>query len=195
MPKAATYSEVDAMREVDEALAKLEPGAQQRVIDWASSKYKLSANRTPDQGAPSPQIQPGPKGSATPRDIKSFLAQKRPDSFYERVACLVYYLEKFDGKSEVNRKDIDKANVDARLSKLSNSGVFVKNATHTYGYLTSVGKGQLALSTRGEPLLKRCRTGQRSTRPTKPFPSARRPARKAEEAHGIRNDEPRHSRY
>jgi hypothetical protein len=152
MAKAANYSEVDAMREVDGALAKLESGAQQRVIDWASSKYKLSINSTPDQRSAQSQSHLGSNPGA-PRDIKTFLAQKRPGSFYERVACLVYYLEKFDGKTEVNKKDIDKANSDARLSKLTNSSVFVKNATHAYGYLTSIGNRQLALSTRGEAVV------------------------------------------
>jgi len=180
MAKAVNYSEVDAMRDVDGALAKLEPGAQQRVIDWASSKYKLSANRTTlDQGAATSQSHLSSSGQGTPRDIKTFLAQKRPGSFYERVACLVYYLEKFDGKTEVNTKDIDKANSDARLSKLTNPTVFVKNATHTYGYLTSIGKRQLALSTRGEAIVEALPDRAKVDEAHGTFPFGKKAGRKA----------------
>jgi hypothetical protein len=98
----AGYSEVDAMRDVDAALSNLKQDAQQRVIEWAASKYALKIGRA---SAPEPIAQvPHPQGDAgattgVAKNIKSFLAQKRPESFYERVACLVYYLEKFDGKN------------------------------------------------------------------------------------------------
>lgn len=150
MGTGSKYSEVDAMGEVDAALAKIAPEAQQRVIDWAVAKYQLKQGGPPIS-AGTPQLahhdpQPG-------KDIKTFLAQKRPDGFYERIACLVYHLEKFQGKTEVGRQDIIQANSDARLSKMSNPSVFVKHATHTYGYLTSLGKRKFALSARGEAVV------------------------------------------
>jgi hypothetical protein len=54
---------------------------------------------------------------------------------------------------EVGTKDITKANSDARLSKLTNPAVFVKHATHTYGYLTPLGKRKFAISARGEAVV------------------------------------------
>jgi hypothetical protein len=151
MAKSDAYSEVDAMRDVDAALSKLDSDAQQRVLNWASSKHRIKVLAGGDGGGISSQI----VADAAPnsKDIKSFLAQKRPGSFYERVACLVYYLEKFGGKPEVGTKDITKANSDARLSKLTNPAVFVKHATHTYGYLIPLGKRQFAVSQRGEAVV------------------------------------------
>jgi hypothetical protein len=151
MAKSAGYSEVDAMREIDAALGQLDAEAQQRVLDWASSKYGPKLGRQFDGGGNSPHsTSPQPHGNT---DIKAFLGQKRPDSFYERVACLVYFLEKFAGQAEVSTKDITKGNSDARLSKLTNPAVFVKHATHTYGYLTPLGKRKFAISARGEAVV------------------------------------------
>ncbi|HEX3739480.1 MAG TPA: hypothetical protein VHV29_07115 [Terriglobales bacterium] len=151
MAKSVNYSEVDAMKDIDGALAKIDVEAQQRVLEWASSKHgvKLRAQFDVDVSSPH-QKSPQPQRAT---DIKAFLVQKRPESFYERVACLVYFLEKFADQAEVGTKDISKANSDARLSKLTNPAVFVKHATHTYGYLTALGKRKFAISARGEAVV------------------------------------------
>jgi hypothetical protein len=39
------------------------------------------------------------------------------------------------------------------MSKLTNPAVFVKHATHTYGYLTALGKRKFAISARGEAVV------------------------------------------
>jgi len=151
MAKPIAYSEVDAMRDVDAALNKLAPDAQQRVMDWAFSKHsiRLRSNAGASAGAFQSPVLPVPQA----KDIKSFLVHKNPENFYERVACLVFWLEKFDSRTEVGTKDITQANSDARLSKLTNPAVFVKHAIHTYGYLTSLGKRKFALSARGEAVV------------------------------------------
>jgi len=151
MAKPSGYSEVDAMRDIDGAIGQLDADAKQRVLDWAFSKHGLKLRGPLDEGGKSSHL-PSPQSNRT-TDIKMFLAQKRPDSFYERVACLVYFLEKFGNQAEVGTKDITKANSDARLSKLTNPAVFVKHATHTYGYLTALGKRKFAVSARGEAVV------------------------------------------
>jgi hypothetical protein len=151
MSKASTYSEVDAMRDVDAALSQLESDARHRVMHWALSKHGVEGTADPSRTEVSARISGG--DAHRPKDIKSFISTKRPDSFYERVACLVYYLEKFAGQAEVGTNDITKANSDARLSKLTNPAVFVKHATHTYGYLISLGKRKFAISARGEAVV------------------------------------------
>ncbi len=151
MANSESYTEVDAMRDIDAALGKLDPSARERVMDWASSKHGLRSRATVDGKEADPEIvgADGPR----PKDLKSFLATKAPQSFYERVACLVYYLEKFDGRSEVSTQDITKANSDARQSKLTNPATFVKHATHTHGYLISIKKGIFAISPKGEAVV------------------------------------------
>jgi hypothetical protein len=150
MTKVVDYSEVDAMRDVDTALGKLasDVDAQRRVIEWLASKY---ATNIPPAGLR--QVDSPAGVIERPPDIKSFMTQKRPLSNYERVASLAYYLEKFKEMADVGAKDIVEANTEARLPKMSNPAVFIKHATHTYGYLNSIGQRRLALSSRGEAVV------------------------------------------
>jgi hypothetical protein len=151
MTKVSGYSEVDAMRDVDQALSKLDSDndAQGRVIQWLASKYAANISFGGLREVDSVQS----AGSERVQDIKSFMTQKRPQNNYERVACLAYYLEKFKEMADVGTKDIVDANTEARLPKMSNPAVFIKHATHTYGYLNSLGQRRLAVSSRGEALV------------------------------------------
>jgi hypothetical protein len=152
MKKASKPNEIDAMHSVDEALSQLDDDARQRVMDWVASKYKVTTDLRPDLSG----NRFTPDKRSTPlstQDIKTFMTEKKPSNFYERVACLTYYLEKIEKKTEVKTEDIRKANTDARLSKMSNPALFVKHATHTYGYLTSLGQRKFGLSTRGEAVV------------------------------------------
>jgi hypothetical protein len=147
-----SYSEVDAMRDVDGALNKLgsDIDAQRRIIQWIMSKYGSNAQPIESNQTHSSAPQPSVK---RPADIKNFMIQKRPLNNYERVACLTYYLEKFKDMPDVGAKDIVDANTEARLQRMSNPAVFIKHATHTYGYLNSISKGRLVLSSKGEAVV------------------------------------------
>jgi hypothetical protein len=150
MTKEREYSEIDAIRDADHALSNLasDTDAQRRVIQFLSAKY-----------APNPPLGKQPPFESVaplterPQDIKSFISQKRPLNNYERVVCLAYYLEKFKEMSDVGSKEIVEANTEARLPKMSNPAVFIKHATHTYGYLNSIGQRRLAVSGRGEAVV------------------------------------------
>lgn len=150
MTTRAGYSELDAMRDVDEAFSKLEVDEQQRVIAWLASKYRIRSKADWD-GSRSELREL--EGEGRPPHIKDFLSHRQPANFYERVACLAYYLEKFQDKSDVENRDIVDANTQARLSRLSNPAVFIKHAIHTYGYLTSLGNRRFAISRRGEAVV------------------------------------------
>jgi hypothetical protein len=153
MAKSATYSEVNAMKALDDALGQLEDEARRRVLNWAFSKF--GGNTASPSGAAAGGSPPGlpQAGVGVPGNIKLFVAQKKPEGFYERVACLAYYLEKREDKSDLKTGDIRKANTDARLSNMSNPALFVKHATDSYGYLSRVGRGKFAISGRGEAIV------------------------------------------
>lgn len=152
MTKVSNYLEVDAMRDADRALSNLatDPDAQRRVVQWLAAKY---AATTSPLGELRQFDSATSQVSERPQDIKSFMNQKRPLNNYERVACLAYYLEKFKDMPDVGTKEIVEANTEARLPKMSNPAVFIKHATHTYGYLNSLRKGRLAVSSRGEAVV------------------------------------------
>ena len=54
-----------------------------------------------------------PQPLAAGMTIKQFIAQKRPENLYQRVACLAYYLSHVLDTPRFKTKDISKANTDA----------------------------------------------------------------------------------
>lgn len=146
---AKKVTEHDALKEIDLQLEELSPEERQRVFDWITLKYKISPSQAP---APAPNANPTnnfkPNGS-----IKDFVTSKKPVGFYERIACLVYYLENVQGMSGVKTLEITQANTEAKQTKIPSSSVYVANATKVYGFLISVGGGKKGLSARGEAVV------------------------------------------
>ena len=93
--------------------------------------------------------------------IKQFIAQKRPENLYQRVACLAYYLTHALNTPHFKTKDISKANTDAAVSKFSNAAVFVNDATNKYGYLSAAGGGNKQISAFGEQLVEALPDGEK----------------------------------
>jgi hypothetical protein len=149
MAKAVQYSETDAMKDLEQALDRIDENARRRVLGWAFSKYGLGA----PGGTITPVSSPVLTQASQSRDIKVFTNGKKPGNGYERVACLAYFLEKIDKMEKIKTADITKANTDARLSKLTNTAVYVSDAIRKYGYLTPIGHGVVGLSARGEAMV------------------------------------------
>lgn len=85
--------------------------------------------------------------------IKQFIAAKRPDTQYERVACIAYYLTHFSDTPEFKTLAITKANTSAAQPKLSNPSQIVADATKRYGYLSAASKGAKQISVLGEAVV------------------------------------------
>src|SRR5258705_835088 len=89
--------EIEAMQAVHGALKNLSEGEEGRVIDWVIGKLNLFSHSQSSAVAPSLGHigAAGPKPGATSLSAKEFLAEKRPKTDVERVACLAYYLTHF----------------------------------------------------------------------------------------------------
>ncbi|UPK36709.1 hypothetical protein IVB18_04965 [Bradyrhizobium sp. 186] len=92
-------------------------------------------------------------GDGGRQTIKQFIAAKRPDTQYERVACLGYYLTHVESTPEFKTLAITKANTAAAQPRLSNPSQIVSDATKTYGYLSAAGKGAKQISVLGEAVV------------------------------------------
>lgn len=152
---AAKISEIDALKEIDKYFEQLTEDERQRIIDYVSSKYSLAvkSKATSVGGGSIPNGSGGNvqiDGNVT---IKQFVTNKKPSGFYEQIACLGYYLEKIQGVESFGTKEISQANTDARITKLPNPSLYLKNCFAKYGYLVQVGGGKKALSARGEALV------------------------------------------
>jgi hypothetical protein len=146
-------SEITAMQEIDSCLSQLQPEEQLRVFNWISSKYKFGSSgkfiTSPSSGIS--------KMDNTLEDsgmhIKDFIAAKKPENNYEKIACVAFFLEKFRGMDSFKTVEITKGFQDARLNKMSNPAMFVAETARAYGYLTSIGSAKKGLTARGEALV------------------------------------------
>jgi hypothetical protein len=135
---------------IDSSLRGLDETTRQRVLGWANAKYSGLSAGTEAPAASGSWTHANQPNATT--SMESFLAAKKPESYYERVACLAYYLEKIAGRADLKTLDITRANAEAHLSKLPNPA-FVYHAASSYGFLMRLGGGRLTISKRGQALV------------------------------------------
>lgn len=142
---------VDGLKQIQDTLDQVAEEERQRIFTWLQSKYKFNEIQPDVEDSRKKKII-DPSG-ASDESLKDFIARKKPNSFYERIACIAYYLEKNKGFDGIKTVDITKANTEARLNKFPDPSKYVEHATSTYGYLTSIGKGKKGISHRGEAVV------------------------------------------
>lgn len=149
----AKLTEIEALKAIDESLEHLTQEEKQRIFDFMVSKHSLTQNKSGHNGGGGGAN--GGNGGAdnTITDIKQFLKTKKPQGFYEQIACLGYFLENVQGLESFNTKQITKANTDARAPKIPNPSLYVTHSQSTYGFLSQVGGGKKAMTPRGEALV------------------------------------------
>lgn len=156
-------SELDAMKAAFDALSKLEPEERSRAIKWLVEALNVEV-AAPDAPQSNPGGQPGATvtaaagragmaAEAKAKTPKAFLAEKKPSTAIERVACLAYYLTHSRDTPTFKTKDIVALNTEAALPKLANAARDVNNAASAGGFLASAGSGAKQITTRGEALV------------------------------------------
>src|SRR5260370_506655 len=104
-------------------------------------------------GGPASVIPVGAASTKTNITAKQFMAERRPSSNYERVACLAYYLTHYGDTPQFKTVDITKVNTEAAQPSLSNASLFMKHATNTYHFLSSAGGGKRHITTLSEAIV------------------------------------------
>jgi hypothetical protein len=93
-------------------------------------------------------------GAATPgQSAKQFVTSKKPNTQYERVACLAYYLTHVANTPKFKTAAITKANTDAAGPKITNPSQIVADTTRLSGYLANAGKGAKHITALGEAVV------------------------------------------
>src|SRR5688572_19664009 len=94
-------TEHDALKGIDELLGGLTTEERQWVFDCIVLKYKMqpTANVQTTSGISNLSMSGRPASSNSLNTgsnvtIKDFLVQRKPKDSYEKIACIVYYLEK-----------------------------------------------------------------------------------------------------
>jgi hypothetical protein len=93
-----------------------------------------------------------PGAAASGMTPKQFLATKKPDNDYERVACLGYYLTNARTTPHFKTADISKIATEAAY-KFSNPANSVHHASVTYKFLAPAGGGKKQMTALGEAVV------------------------------------------
>ena len=153
-----------AVRAVTEALEGFDPKDQERIIRWAREKIGLSVvpvtQAAPPVGLPpgSPAAVPPASGStATTKDFKTFVAEKKPKNDVQFAATVAYYY-RFEApadqrKTEINLDDLQEGCRLANRERFKVPGQTLRNA-HTLGLLNKGSQsGYFAINSVGENLV------------------------------------------
>lgn len=153
--KAKLISEHDALQKIDSLTEPLTEEERLRVFNFIISKYKINLSGINTQGGAGGGS-PGGFGDGAHgqhKNIKDFVVEKKPEGFYEKIACVGYYLEKYGNLDGFKTSDIVKGFTESKQTKLPHSSAYVDNAATKYGFLISSGKGRRSLSARGEAVV------------------------------------------
>ncbi|MDR2408587.1 MAG: hypothetical protein LBE13_10830, partial [Bacteroidales bacterium] len=138
--------EVNAMQILLNTLQSLDDAGKDRVIQWVIQRLSL---KDTDQTVTTHNKVVSNDVCNIVSDIKGFIASKKPSNEYQRLACLAYYLEKYEKKQSFTNKDLIDANSGAKLSQISNMSRSVNSTTNVYHFFASNGKDNKYLTTLG----------------------------------------------
>jgi len=161
----AQKDDLEAVRAVAAALDGFTPDEQERIIRWAREKVKLPtlALSSVPAGAGN-QLQPASTaavisatpGQATAKDLRTFVAEKKPKSDVQFAATVAYYyqFEAPEGqrKSEIVADELAEACRLANRERLRSPRQTLANA-RTLGLLDSPRRGAFTINAVGENLV------------------------------------------
>jgi hypothetical protein len=155
--------DLEAVRTLISTLEGFEKADQERVIRWAREKLGLPSAPpgTPPAHAPDKSFKPvetdSAKGNAgSGKDIKAFVAEKRPTTDNHFTATVAYYY-RFEApepqrKGAISAEDLQDACRKAGRDRLKNPAQTLINA-HSAGLLDKAERGAYAINSVGENLV------------------------------------------
>lgn len=159
MADKSTTDEPDVLRDVLDALNRVDVEARERILKYVSDYFGLDVSnsngprliRTESSHvvnipANDRQLSFADRATISP---KHFLHEKQPKTDIERVACLAYYLAHYLDVPHFKTIDISRLNTEAAQLKFSNPAYTVVNAANS-GLLAPAGKGNKQISAIGE---------------------------------------------
>jgi hypothetical protein len=159
----AQKDDLEAVRAVVAALDGFAADEQERVIRWAREKLKLPVSGLP-VGSPATQHQPvshpagilATAGEPTAKDLRTFVAEKKPSSDVQFAATVAYY-HRFEApeaqrKTEIVADDLGEACRLVNRERLRNPLQTLQNARNL-GLLDRPRRGVFAINSVGENLV------------------------------------------
>jgi len=130
--------ELEVINNVLKELEKVKKNRRESILSFVSGRLGISLS-TQSAGLERKALQ-GPSGKTVEektQKIDEFVESKNPRNDYQKAATLAFYLNRFEGKAELNSKDFEEANRRSRHSrKFSNIRYTLNDAMNKYGYFT-----------------------------------------------------------
>jgi len=154
-----TPDEFDALRTIVKTLEPFGGDDQNRILRWVAEKLGLSQPQRqappPDAGAAgTPASQPDTSLPAGAKDIKSFVAQKKPKNDMQFAAVVAYYhrFEAATKKDSITQADLLDACRMANYTRPPAPGQTLRNAVNA-GLLDKAERGAFSVNSVGENLV------------------------------------------
>jgi hypothetical protein len=155
--------DLEAVRTVVEAVQGFQADEQQRILRWAIEKLGISMSAPAVYVAPAQTPQHASSASPTPpstgpvKDIKSFMAEKKPRNDVQYAAAVAYYY-RFEAPESAKKDAIDKDDLQGatRLAVRERFGnpLQTLNNAHNLGLLDrGAEKGTFVINSVGENLV------------------------------------------
>jgi hypothetical protein len=153
MPSAKKPTDVQAVEGVHSILLNLDAETRTRVLRAVEALLAMPEPASPPTtstgGAPSPGSSGHQPGILQNEKIAAFITRKHPIDTYQRLACLAYFLEHKEGKTDIFSKDLENANTEARQIRLANTTRVLDHAARRLGFFASSSRGKKRLTSRG----------------------------------------------
>jgi len=195
----AKPDDLEAVRTITAALSGFSPEEQERILRWVREKIGLvpaprilPETRTSHPPLPVPLARPleppdSQQGTASGKDLKTFVTGKNPRSDVQFAATVAYF-HRFEAPPDQRRNEIDAAVLQdacrlAGRARLKNPLMTLNNAKNQ-GLLDSGGeKGRFTVNTVGENLVAMTLPGHadgfaKGNKPKRPKKSAKKASRK-----------------
>ena len=156
---ATATDEFDALRIIVKTLEPFGPEDQSRILRWTAEKLGLS--QPPRVASPAgpgavavSSSQPEPTLTSAAKDIKSFVAQKKPKNDSQFAAVVAYYnrFEAPDKKEAITQADLLEACRMANYPRPPAPGQTLRNAVNA-GLLDKADRGAFSVNSVGENLV------------------------------------------
>jgi hypothetical protein len=90
--------------------------------------------------------------TASGLDAKQFIAMKKPNTLYERIACLGYFLHTERNTSEFAAKEIRAINKEAAQQPITNLPQRIADTARKYGFIAASGRNK-QMTVRGDAVV------------------------------------------
>jgi hypothetical protein len=162
---AAPKSVFDAAKSVSETLAGMQKTAQEQVLRWVAESLGIQLGSSPAGPHGATPYAPPPPGAGRPmsppvtdrpKDIKTFVEEKKPKSDNQYTAVVAYYyrFEAPEGQQRetITAEALQESTRQSGWRRLTAPRVTLHQAM-TQGYIDRTGRGEYRINTVGENLV------------------------------------------